>query len=102
MRVASSLIKLILESWLEMSTGWSIGFFIAAVITVLVVVLLLLCIRWSHRAAVKAESILSALQESRENTEVMWAVKDVNTAIRDITDHAGGIRTHLAGKHLGS
>lgn len=85
-----------------MSAGWVVGFLVAAVVVVLVVILLLLCIRWAHRAAVKAEAILQALHDSRENTEALWAVNDVNAAVREITDHAGGIRQHLASKHLGA
>jgi len=79
-----------------------VGYLVATLVVVLVVDLLLLCIRWAHRAAVKAEAILQALHDSRENTEALWAVNDVNAAIREITNHAGGIREHLAGKHLGA
>jgi len=85
-----------------MTTGWVVGFLLAAVVVVLVVILLLLCIRWAHRAALKAEAILQALHESRENTEALWAVNELNAAVREITDHAGAIRSHLASKHLGT
>jgi len=84
-----------------MSTGWLVGYVIGGLIVVVVVVLLLLMIRGAHRAAIKAESVLVALYEVRDNTEVLWAVNDVNQTVRRITESAGAIRTHLAQKHLG-
>lgn len=84
-----------------MSTAWVIGYVVAGVIIVLVVVLLLLMIRGAHNAAVKAEAILDALIESRDNTAPLWEVNNVNRAIERITDGTGAIREHLAAKHLG-
>ncbi len=81
-----------------MSTGWVIGYLVGGLVVVLVVVLLLLMIRGAHRAAVKAESILAALEESRDNTAPLWAVNDVNNAIERITDGAAAVREHLASK----
>lgn len=81
-----------------MSTGWIIGYVIGGVLILAVVVLLLLMIRGAHGAAVKAEAILAALQQSRDNTAPLWAVNDVNTAIERITAGAGAVRQHLASK----
>ena len=81
-----------------MSTGWVIGYVIGGVLILAVVVLLLLMIRGAHRAAVKAEAILAALEESRDNTAPLWAVNDVNAAIERITAGAGAVREHLASK----
>ena len=83
-----------------MSTAWLVGYLVAAVIILLVVVLLLLMIRGARDAAVKAEAILAALHESRDNTAPLWEVNNVNHAIERITDGAGAIREHLAAKHL--
>ena len=66
------------------------------------VVLLLLMIRGAGRAAVKAEAILAALEESRDNTAPLWAVHDVNEAVERITDGAAAVRTHLASKAGGA
>ena len=85
-----------------MSTAWLIGYLVALVIILLVVVLLLLMIKGASHAADKAEAILDALHESRDNTAPLWAVNDVNHAIERITDGAGAIREHLASKHLGA
>jgi hypothetical protein len=81
-----------------MSTGWTIGYVIGGVIVLLVVALLLLMIRGANRAAVKAESVVAALVDVRDNTEPLWAVSDVNNAIERITDGAAAVREHLAGK----
>lgn len=82
-----------------MSTGWIIGYVIAGVIVLAVVVLLLMMIDGARRAAVKAESILAALAESRDNTAPLWAVHDVNSAIGRITAGAAAVRAHLAAKY---
>ena len=84
-----------------MSTGWVIGYLVGGVLILAVVVLLLLMIRGAHRAAVKAEAILAALEESRDNTAPLWAVNDVNTAIERITAGASAVREHLASKAEG-
>ncbi|MHB1091104.1 MAG: hypothetical protein ACYC06_08365 [Ilumatobacteraceae bacterium] len=84
-----------------MSTGWLVGYTIGGLIVVVVVVLLLLMIRGAHRATLKVKSIVAALEEARDNTEVLWAVNDVTKTVRRITGSAGTIRTHLAQKHLG-
>ena len=81
-----------------MSTGWVIGYVIGGVLILAVVVLLLLMIRGAHGAAVKAEAILAALVESRDNTAPLWAVNDVNSAIERITAGSGAVREHLASK----
>lgn len=80
-----------------MSTGWVIGYVVGVALIVVVVALLLLMIRGANRAAVKAESILAALEESRDNTAVLWAVNDVNAAVERITAGAASVREHLAG-----
>lgn len=81
-----------------MSTGWVIGYVVAGTLIAVVVVLLLLMIRGAQRAAVKAEAILSALEQSRDNTEPLWAVDDVNDAVERIAAGATAVREHLAAK----
>lgn len=84
-----------------MSTGWVIGYVVAAALVLVIVVLLLLMIRGAHAAAVKAEAILAALEASRDNTEPLWAVNDVNGAIDRITAGAAVVREHLASQAEG-
>lgn len=85
-----------------MSTGWVIGYIVGGALIAVVVVLLLLMIRGAERAAVKAEAILDALHESRDNTAPLWAVNDVNRAVERITAGAGAVREHLAAKSGGA
>lgn len=85
-----------------MSTGWIIGYVIGGALVAVVVVLLLLMIRGASRAVTKAESIVEALEASRDNTAPLWAVNDVNGAIERITTGAGAVREHLAGKAAAS
>jgi Na+-transporting methylmalonyl-CoA/oxaloacetate decarboxylase gamma subunit len=80
-----------------MSTGWIIGYAIAGALVLVVVVLLLLLIRGASRAVTKAESIVAALEASRDNTAPLWAVNDVNNAIERISGGAAAVRNHLAG-----
>lgn len=81
-----------------MTTGWVIGYVIGGVIVVAVVVLLLLMIRGASRAADKAEAILAALHDGRDNTEPLWAVHDVNQAIDRVTLGAAAVREHIEAK----
>ncbi len=81
-----------------MTTGWVIGYVVAGVLIVVVVVLLLLMIRGARRAAVKAEAVLAALEETRDNTGPLWAVHEVNEAVERITDGAAAVREHLAAR----
>jgi hypothetical protein len=81
-----------------MTTGWVIGYVVGGVIVLAVVVLLLLMIRGASRAADKAESILAALHDSRDNTEPLWAVHDVNQAIDRVTNGAAAVREHIEAK----
>jgi hypothetical protein len=81
-----------------MSTGWIIGYVVTGALVLVVVALLLLMIRGANRAAVKAESILAALEESRDNTAPLWAVHGVNQAVERITEGAAAVREHVAAK----
>lgn len=83
---------------LAISTSWYIGWALFLVVVLLVVALLLLMIRGAHRAAIKAESIVAALDESRENTEPLWAVNDTNKTIGRITRNATAAREFLEEK----
>ena len=77
------------------STGWIIGWVIGLVVVALVVVLLLLLIRGASRAATKAEAIVAALHESRENTAGLWNVDTTNRTIVRITASAAAAREYL-------
>lgn len=78
-----------------MSSGWYIGWAIGLVVVVLVVVLLLLMIRGASRAGDKAQSIIEALNASRDNTAGLWNVDTTNRTIMDITASATAARQYL-------
>ena len=81
-----------------MMNGWLIGWAIGGAVVVIVVVLLLLMIRGASRAGDKAEEILAALQEARDNTAGLWKVADTNAAAARIVGAAGTAREALAGE----
>ena len=75
--------------------GWILGYVIGAVVVVIVVVLLLLMIRGARRVAGKAEAIVGALNDVRDNTEPLWQLgATVKTAER-IVAAAADARTSL-------
>lgn len=81
-----------------MSAGWVIGLTVALVLVAVVVVLLVLMIIGASRAAQKAEAILAALQDARDNTEGLWLLVDTNEVAGRIVGAATAAREHLAAK----
>lgn len=64
-------------------SGWVLGFTIGAVVVLVVVVVLLLMIQGARRTAQKAEAVLAALQDTRDNTAGLWQLgATVSTAER--------------------
>ncbi len=78
--------------------GWVVGYAIGVTIVVVVVVLLLLLIIGARRIAGKAEEILAALHDARDNTAGLWAVADTNAAAERIVAAAATARGALEGK----
>lgn len=63
--------------------GWILGYVLGAVVVLVVVAVLLLMIRGARQTAEKAEAILAALHDVRDNTEGLWQVAaTVSTAER--------------------
>lgn len=83
---------------IAISNGWYIGWGIGLVVVLLVVALLLLMIRGASRAAVKAQSIVDALAQSKVNTDPLWEVNTTNKTIGRITKSATDAREYLAAK----
>lgn len=79
-----------------MTTGWAIGLGVGALIVVVVVILLLLMIRGASRAAGKAEAILAALHDARDNTDGLWRLDTTNRTTARIVEAASQARRHLA------
>jgi hypothetical protein len=80
-----------------MSAGWIIGFAIGALVVVVVVLLLTLMILGARAAASKAEAILVALGEARDNTQGLWQLRDTNATAARIVDGAVAARESLEG-----
>ena len=77
--------------------GWTIGFAVAALVVVIVVVLLLLMIVGARNVAAKAEDILAALIEARDNTQPLWDVSATNATASRIVAAATTARETLEG-----
>jgi hypothetical protein len=78
-----------------MTAGWAVGLAVGAALTIVVVVLLLLMIRGASRTADRAEAIVDALHESRDNTDGVWRLDVTNQTALRIVDAAGAARSHL-------
>lgn len=85
-----------------MSAGWAIGLAVGAVIVLVVVVLLLLLIRGASATAEKAEAILAALHDTRDNTAGLWRLDHTNHTASRIVEAAAAARTHLSTNGDGS
>lgn len=63
--------------------GWLLGYAVGTLVVLVVVVALLLMIRGARRTAGRAEAVLNALNDTRDNTEGLWQVAaTVSTAER--------------------
>lgn len=78
--------------------GWVLGWLIGAAVVVVVVTLLLLMIVGAAKTAAKAEAIVVALEEGRDNTAGLWQLDVTNQAAGRIVDAAAAAREHLAAK----
>ncbi len=79
-------------------SGWAIGFGVGGLVAVVVVVLLVAMILGARRVAGRAEAILAALFEARDNTRGLWHVTDTNSAAFRIVAAAARAREALAGE----
>jgi len=71
---------------------------IGAAVVLVVVTLLLLMIVGAAKTATKAEAILAALEDARDNTAGLWQLDATNQAAGRIVDAAVAAREHLAAK----
>lgn len=75
--------------------GWILGYAIGAAVVVVVVVVLLLMIRGASRTAAKAEAIVVALNDVRDNTEPLWQLAATVKTAERIVAAAADARTSL-------
>ncbi len=79
-------------------TGWIIGYAIGLPIILVVVVLILLLIWSAIQIATRAEEILAALYDARDNSAGLWALADTNATASRIVAAAAAARGALEGK----
>ena len=75
--------------------GWILGYIIGAVVVVVVVVALLLMIRGARQVSAKAEAIVAALNDVRDNTEPLWQLGATVSTAERIVAAAADARTSL-------
>ncbi len=78
--------------------GWWLGWAVGTVVVLVVVTLLVLMIRGASAAAGKAEAILAALGDARDNTEALWRLDATNEVALRIVAAASAAREHLTSK----
>ena len=82
---------------LALSTWWYVGWAIAGAVIVIAAVLLLAIIALGNRIVRQADDITAALDGTRENTDPLWGVKQININIDRINRGLGAARKALGG-----
>lgn len=75
--------------------GWLLGYAIGTVVVLVVVAVLLLMIRGATRTAEKAESVLAALNDSRDGTAGLWQLEATVATAERIVAAAADARASL-------
>jgi Sec-independent protein translocase protein TatA len=76
---------------------WTIGFVVGGAVVLVVVIVLLLMIAGAKRIVSHAESILSSLEQARDNTQGLWALERTNREADRIVAAAATARERLEG-----
>ena len=82
---------------LALSTWWYVGWAIAAAVIVVAALLLLAIIALGNRIVRQADDITVALDGTRENTDPLWGVKQINIEIDRINRGLAAARKALGG-----
>lgn len=82
---------------LALSTWWYVGWAIAGVVVVIAATLLLTIIFLGKRIVGEADNITAALDGTRENTDPLWGVKQININIDRINRGLVAARRALGG-----
>jgi hypothetical protein len=80
---------------LALSTWWYIGWVIAGAVVVIAATLLLTIIFLGRRVARQADEITVALDGTRQNTDPLWGVKQININIDRINRGLAAARKAL-------
>jgi hypothetical protein len=82
---------------LALSTWWYVGWVIAGAVVVIAAVLLLTIIFLGRRIVGQADEITTALDGTRQNTDPLWGVKQININIDRINRGLAAARKALGG-----
>jgi hypothetical protein len=80
-----------------LSAWWLIGWMLAVVVVVLAATLLLTIIGLGRRIVRQADDITAALDGTRQNTDPLWGVKQININIDRINRGLAAARKALGG-----
>ena len=75
--------------------GWILGYIIGAVVVLVVVAVLVLMILGARRVSEKAEAVVDALHDVRDNTEALWQLGATVSTAERIVAAAADARTSL-------
>ena len=75
--------------------GWILGYVIGAVVVLVVVAVLLMMIAGARRVAGKAEAIVAALNDVRDNTDPLWQLGGTVKTAERIVAAAADARASL-------
>lgn len=81
---------------MPVSDGFVLGLAIGLTVVVVVVVLLVWMTWLASKAAAKAEAIILALDDARDNTAALWNVDTTNRTVTRIVTAATAAREYLA------
>jgi hypothetical protein len=82
---------------LALSTWWYVGWVIAGAVVVIAATLLLTIIFLGRRVVSQADEITAALDGTRQNTDPLWGVKQININIDRINRGLAAARRALSG-----
>jgi hypothetical protein len=82
---------------LALSTWWYVGWVIAGAVVVIAATLLLTIIFLGRRVVSQADETTAALDGTRQNTDPLWGVKQININIDRINRGLAAARRALSG-----
>lgn len=82
---------------LALSTWWYVGWVIAGAVVLIAAVLLLTIIFLGRRIVSQADDITAALDGTRQNTDPLWGVKQINLNLDRINRGLVAARRALGG-----
>jgi hypothetical protein len=82
---------------LALSAWWLIGWMIGVVVVIIAATLLLTIIGLGRRIVRQADDITASLDRTRQNTDPLWGVKQININIDRINEGLATARRALGG-----